>query len=252
MPTFPLKNGESTEDPRSDRVEEFDARSLDYRVRELLRPSQLEHPRSYTWRVTQSLDQGGAGACVGFAWAHELVARPAEMKGVSADFAHDVLYWSAQKRDRYPGGSYPGASPIASGTSVLAGAKVAKSLGFIREYRWCTQFEELVAVLGYKGPVVLGCPWFQGMRTPDPDGFVAPTGRRIGGHCSLLNGVRIVRSADGELDPVASWVRFHNSYGLDWGDHGSAKVLFTEMPKLLKQADMCVPIGRRRGSIEVR
>lgn len=246
-----LKNDETTEDPRVDRVEEFDPRSLDYRVRELLHDGQLERPRSYTWRVDQWLDQGWAGACVGFAWAHELAARPVPVADVTPHLAHDVIYWNAQRRDRYPGGSYPGAAPIASGTSVLAAAKVVKELGFITEYRWATTRAELLAVLAFRGPVVFGCSWYEGMRRPDARGFVAPTGRRTGGHCVLMHGIRVVRSASGALDEQQSWVRFHNSFGRDWGEDGGGRVAVADLGPLLERADMCVPIGRRRAAVSV-
>ncbi len=241
---LPLKNNSFTEDPRIDRVEEFDDRSLGFRVRERLTPSQIGRPRSYTWRVRTVLDQAMQGACVGFAWAHDLVARPAEVSGISARFARETIYWRAQQRDRYPGGSYPGASPIMGGTSVLAAAKVVRDLGYIREYRWATRLEELLAVLGYHGPVVLGCRWPRGMHAPDSRSFVAPTGSQMGSHCVLLTGVKVVRASGGALDPDRSWFTFQNSWGTDWGDEGRGRILVSDLEPLLDGADMCVPWGQ--------
>lgn len=243
----PLKDGTAPCDARLARVDDRDPRSRGFPIAELLTSRRIDNLRSYTWRVPLWLDQGRRGACVGFAWAHELAARPAVIDGVTDSFAHDVLYWEAQKRDRYPGGSYPGARPIVAGTSVLAAAKVVRDLGFIDEYRWAFSVEELLAALGYFGPVIFGCSWYEGMMEPDPKEahFVAPTGRRMGKHCVLINGVRISRRGR-ELDEHASWVRFHNSFGKGWGENGGAKLYVSDLRLLLSGADMCVPVGRRR------
>lgn len=236
-----LKNGHRTADIRADRVLEFDPRSLNYRVKDLLKAHQLDRPRSYTWRVAATLDQGGGGACVGFAWAHELIARPIEVPAIDAAFAYETIYLAAQLRDRYPGGEYPGADPIRGGTSVLAGAKVVADLGFLEEYRWATTRTELLAAVSYLGPVVFGCAWYQDMRRPNAHGFIHPTGSRLGAHCLLINGLRIRRLPDGSLDEHLSYLRIHNSFGPDWGHNGSAKLRIEYLDPLLKKADMCVP-----------
>jgi hypothetical protein len=241
-----LKNNTITEDPRLDRIEEFDSLSLDYKVLNLLKPGQLENPRSYTWRVSTTLDQGFSGSCVGFCWAHDLLSRPVEILGITSRYAQEVIYWGAQKRDKYPGGSYPGAHPIAFGTSVLAGAKVIKDLGYIEEYRWATSRQELVAAIAYKGPVVLGCKWFERMRKPDQTGFVEATGRPIGRHCILLYSVKIRKLSNGAIDEANSFIRLQNSFGPDWGNRGCAKINLEAFSPLLDGADMCVPIGRKR------
>jgi hypothetical protein len=62
------------------------------------------------------LDQGKEGACVGFAWSHELAAYPVRVE-VDDEFARSKIYAEAQKIDEWPGEAY-------HGTSVLAGAKV--------------------------------------------------------------------------------------------------------------------------------
>ena len=245
MPNPTLKNGQTTDDPRADRILEFDPRSLDYRVRELLAPERLENPRSYTWRVTKTLDQGGAGACVGFAWAHDLIARPIEIDDIDDRFAFESIYLAAQQRDRYPGGEYPRAEPIMGGTSVLAGAKVLADLGYVKEYRWATTLTELLAAVSFLGPVVFGCTWYQDMRQPDTDAFITPTGSRLGGHCLLLHGLRVRRNDDGTLDERRSYLKIHNSFGADWGDNGTAKLRLADLEPLLEKADMCVPIRTR-------
>jgi hypothetical protein len=62
--TFPHGLGRRTE---------FDPRSRNYPARTLLA---VEPPRTNLWPLAEYLDQGSEGACVGFAWTHELLAEP--------------------------------------------------------------------------------------------------------------------------------------------------------------------------------
>jgi hypothetical protein len=212
-----LRDGSDTSDPRIDRIDDKDPRSRGYPISDLLLASQYAKPRSYTWRCELWLDQGFEGSCVGFAWAHELAARPAAVEGLTARFAREQIYFEAQRRDRFPGGAYPGATPFAEGTSVVAAAKVVAALGYIHEYRWAFDLRDLIVAVGYRGPAVFGCRWYRDMQRPAADGVAAPTGPLVGNHCVLLNGVKIVRGADGSPDEQASFFRFRNSFGTDWG-----------------------------------
>lgn len=241
-----LKTGEVPEDPRTDRIEEVDERSRRFPVREILQDFHYTRPRSYTWRVRRPLDQVRDGACVGFAWTHELIGRPREHLGLDAAFARQVIYWEAQKIDRWPGGVYPGADPLVAGTSVLAAAKVVQAAGYIHEYRWAETPEDLVAVLGYRGPCLFGTRWFQDMHVPDAEGFMHPTGRRRSGHCLLATGVKVATTARGALAPDGTVISFLNSWGRDWGLDGFARMRLADLTALWEHADVCVPVGRRR------
>ena len=121
-----LKNNTKTEDIKLDRVIEFDERSRAYSIGDIRKTKKL---RSYTWRCTDWFDQGTEGACVGFALGHELAARPAEVKGLEANFLKEDVYWEAQKNDPWEGGAYPGATPVYEGTSVLSRVKSIKGNG---------------------------------------------------------------------------------------------------------------------------
>jgi hypothetical protein len=96
------------------------------------------------------LDQGREGACVGFAFTHELAARPVVHRDVDHAFAR-VLYLRAQEADEWPG-----AEPTYSGTSVTAGAKVLKAAGRCVEYRWCDGLDDVLLTVSRLGPVVPG------------------------------------------------------------------------------------------------
>lgn len=99
--TTTLKNGMTVEDPRLDRIYEEDWRSLNYAVGdELVKLDQpIYRPRSYTWSIDKNLDQRAEGACVGFAFAHDLAARPVPVSGVTDEYARSLtLLRSASTR----------------------------------------------------------------------------------------------------------------------------------------------------------
>lgn len=211
--------------PRTlDRLVEFDERSRAYPIRALV-PAGF---RSYTWRANAYLNQGREGACVGFAWSHELAARPWPVKGITDETAR-VIYREARKVDQWPGEDYPG-------TSVIAGAKVAQSQGYITEYRWAFGLDDLRRAIGYKGPAVLGLNWYEGMSAPDADGYIRPTGSVAGGHAILAYSV----------SETGHFVRLHNSWGASWGQNGACRISFDDLDRLLhEQGEACVPVVRR-------
>lgn len=230
-----LRDGSEVADPRLARIVQFDERSRQYPVRTTT--PRGKKPRSYTWRCCEHFDQGSEGACVGFACTHELVARPAEVRHLSGDFARENVYWEAQKIDPWDGGSYPGASPRYEGTSVLAGVKVLKKLGYIDSYRWAFSLDELVMAVGYCGPAILGLPWYDGMFDPHSCGYLHVEGSMVGGHAILCKGVNV-----GDRT-----FTLHNSWGGTWGSGGDALVSWDEMDRLLhERGEAVVPMGRRK------
>lgn len=230
-----LRDGSIAGDPRLARIVQFDERSRQYPVRATI--GATKKPRSYTWRCGQHLDQGDEGACVGFSLTHELIARPAEVRGLDAKFAREQVYWEAQKLDEWAGGSYPGASPQYEGTSVLAGMKVLRKLGYIEEYRWAFGLDDLVMAVGYSGPAVLGVSWYEGMFAPWSCGHLHVQGQWMGGHAILCKGVSVKDQT----------FTLHNSWGTGWGDGGDAKISWSEMARLLhEQGEAVIPVTRRR------
>lgn len=183
------------------------------------------------------MDQGEEGACVGFAIAHELIARPAEVASIDASFAREKIYWEAQKIDPWPGGSYPGASPQYEGTSVLAGMKALKALGYIESYHWAFGLNDLVLAVGYRGPAVLGIPWYEGMFEPYSCGHLHIGGAAMGGHAILCKGVDVKNQT----------FTLHNSWGSAWGNNGDAKISWKELERLLHENGEAVLVsGRQR------
>jgi hypothetical protein len=218
----------SATDLRLDRLVQFDERSRGYPVRTLLG---TRRRRSYTWRIKTAgvLDQGREGACVGFAWAAELAARPAEVTDVSDEYALRI-YRRAQQLDEWPGEAY-------SGTSVLAGAKACQELDLIGEYRWAFGLDDVLDTLGYLGPVVLGINWHESMYRPDADGWIRPQGPVVGGHAILARGVSL----------PGRYVLLRNSWGADYGLGGDCRISFDDLGALLATGgEGCVPAVRRR------
>lgn len=195
----------------------FDERSRQWGV---VKPSQ--RARNRTWSTGAVLDQGSEGACVGFGHTAALGSTP-RSRAVDNAMALAV-YNAAKKVDEWEGEDY-------DGTSVLAGAKAAKELGFLKEYRWCFSLNDVVLALSHYGPVVVGWNWYSGMFNTDPQGFIHPTGSLEGGHCVELFGV----------EPVDGYIWGRNSWGSDWGKKGNFKISFGEADRLIhEQGEQCV------------
>lgn len=230
-----LRDGSTVEDIRLGRLIEFDETSRQYPIRELIRPTK---PATKLWTIpggSPVLDQGQEGACVGFGVTNELRFNPVPVPNLDAHFAHNVIYWGAQRIDQWPGGSYPGATPIYEGTSVLAGIKMAAKLGYYHEYRWAFGEADLALALSYQGPAVLGLTWFNDMFNPDASGFLIPTGGVAGGHCILCIGIN---AEDG-------YYTVYNSWGPTWGQGGTARIHRDAMATLLaNQGEACIPLSR--------
>lgn len=233
-----LRGGCETRDPRLDRLPQFDERSRGFPIAAAV-PKTL---RGRTWPCSAYLDQGSEGACVGFAWAHELVAWPRVFRQDAASARW--WYHEAQKIDEWEGGSYPGASPAYEGTSVLAGAKVVQSQGHMAEYRWAFSIDEVLRAISHEGPVVFGIPWRDSMFDTRPDGLLDCSGDlEAGGHAILGRGLLLKPRLAGVAEPV---VRLRNSWGRGWGVDGDAFIRVSDLEDLLRGwGECCVPLDRR-------
>jgi len=155
-----------------------------------------------------------------------MIARP-RIWNLTEQSATDI-YRKARTLDEWPGEDY-------EGTSVIAGAKACKQLGMIKAYRWAFGLDDLRLALGYKGPAVLGINWYEGMMSPDADGYIKPTGSLLGGHAILAF------SVNERLKRISLW----NSWGATFGHNGTCHVSFYDMEKLLaEQGEACVPVIR--------
>lgn len=195
-----------------------------YHVRTLL-PALA--PRSYTWTCGTHLDQGSLGSCVGNGFTHDALAKPNPHKGLTETDAV-ALYHRAQQLDDSPGENY-------EGTSVLAGAKASAERGWLVQYRWATTVDDIVATVGYVGPVVIGVDWYDGMMDTDAKGYIHATGSVQGGHCILVKGVNVKLKR----------FTLHQSWGTSWGIGGDCYLSFADMAFLLsRQGEAAVPITK--------
>lgn len=252
-----LKDGSEVEDPRLDRLVQFDERSREYPIMTKITRQQREEPRSWTWDVGWWLNQRNLGACVGYAFTHELLASPIRVAPTDTDldeFAREEVFHKAQHDDPWAGCYLGSSCPIEAssdkyeGTSILAGIRTIQELGYINEYRWAFGEDDLWLSLSWFGPVVLGINWYEGMFNPDSEGFIRPTGQVAGGHAIVAYRTRA--ATGGRSD---EWYEVWNSWGDDWGGNaddllpGTARISREDMRKLLsEQGEACVPVVRTR------
>ena len=215
-----------------------DDRSLNYGIRPAIKSSTV--PVRKMWDEGVILDQGNEGACVGFGWVGEYLAQPVAPEpqpGAQAANAYAFsVYEDAKQVDEIPGEDY-------EGTSVLAGAKVMKSRGFIAGYKWCFGIEDVRDAIIQEGPVVIGIPWKNGMYETGSDGVVKVSGKLVGGHCLVLTGYDPAFQIGRRKYEVFRW---RNSWGAGYGVNGSGYIKATDLAKLLRGVgEACVPIGRK-------
>jgi hypothetical protein len=204
------------------RLVEFDELSRNFPARALFREAPVQ---SIIWLCNGWLDQLDEPECVGFSWAHDIIAEPIAIP-VTADYARFV-YRECRMIDGFPPGT--------QGTSVLAGAKIMLREGWMDEYRWAFGVEDVRQSLLSIGPVVLGINWYEGMLATDWRGFIHPTGWNVGGHAILCIGY------DAELDAFL----LHNSWGRSWGQTGRAWISRANLDRLLREdGEACVPVVR--------
>ncbi len=235
---YRLRDGSATEDRRLDRLVSFDERSRAFPVRAVL-PDRK--PRAYTWRSVTT-DQGREGACTGHAVTQEAAARPVPAFGDPLKAPPDVarlntVAYSAYRRAQQLD-PWPGEEPAYSGSSVLAAVKAGQEQGWWTEYRWAlgpgadAAANDVILSVGYRGPVIMGTYWYEGMYRPDPNGALNVAGSIVGGHAYLLTSYSIKRDA----------VFTPNS----WGGAGAGWISRADLTRLLAEdGEACVPTVRR-------
>lgn len=207
------------------RIELIDERDKLYPVAPLIASIEIPHiSKRYWWADGIWLNQGSTSQCTAYAFSHWLEDGPVIQSQIIEKpiyFPND-LYLAFQKNDGIAGTGY-------RGSTVRAGAKVLKKLGFIKEYRWANNIDDVIKSLLIFGPVVVGTTWYSNMMRPDSNGIIKATGHSMGGHAYLLNGV----------DTEKEIFRIKNSWGKNYGDGGHAYISFDDFEKLLKTNGEC-------------
>jgi hypothetical protein len=241
-----LRDGTTTTDLALDRLVQFDERSRGFPVRAIVPP---EAPRERVWTLPRPYmgDQKDEGACVGYGISHALVAqpKPATLNVIRRVQTEHLIYWAAQRRDPWPGGGWPGATPQYEGTSVLAGLQVARDLGFYAAYRWAFSLQDVIQGILAVGPAILGLNWTEGMSHPQAGGLIEATGPVVGGHCLAGIGIDYNRRFPDGL--VRDVIVLAQSWGLDHGDRGRVYLPLAQLAERLADDGECAFVTGRTG-----
>jgi hypothetical protein len=196
------------------------------------------------------LNQGMLGSCTGNALTHTLNTlprrqRPWKTRRVRSETDAINVYKLATELDDVPG-TYP---PQDTGSTGLAVCKAGQQLGLLDRYDHAFGLDHLLGAV-QEVAVIVGTNWYQGMFTPDADGFVAPgVGDTVaGGHEYAVLGV----------DVQAEFLWLVQSWGIGWGVTppwapgskwaGFFKLRFPVMERLLgEDGDCTVPVPKGQG-----
>ena len=96
------------------------------------------------------------------------------------------------------------------------------------------------------GPVLMGLPWHAAMSTPGVGGFVDAdpdwaSSPIEGGHEVCVIALEDVAFTDGALDPDHTVIRFRNSWGTGFGDHGDGRLFLRTYLALREEIDLIQP-----------
>lgn len=223
-----LKNGAVVDDPRLGRVPQFDPRSREFDVRETIAQLDQAPLRNHSWQCQIVLDQGSTSACTGNARTYDLASSPNPLRYPSSKQLLDEafaqqLYNRARQLDEWPGEDY-------EGSSVLGALKAAVDQGFIGEYRWAFDIDDMYQALAHVGGVVVGTTWFNSMFDPQPNGLmvVDPASGSAGGHSYYFRRIAVTHDHKREILGKGVEIRdvpllgLRNSWGLGWGHKGEA------------------------------
>lgn len=208
-----------------------DDRDDDFRIRQMMPKKAVSIPPHKYWDDLRYFgDQKNTPQCVGYAFAHFIEDGPIYSNtGRIPSLQPSLIYFEAQKLDNIKGENY-------EGTTVRGGAQaLRKKFNKISSFRWAKTIEEIVFAVAIEGPVVVGTYWKTGMEDVDRKGFIHNTGRILGGHAYLINGV----------NTKERFFRIKNSWGRGWGIKGRAKISFNDMEDLMRDdGEVCLAIEK--------
>ena len=208
-------------DPRLRRHRVHDARSRAYAAfATATKPptTSVDHKR-----IAPIFDQGEVGSCTGNAAIGCLMTDPYHRAGWSftEDDALRLYELETSLDDREIPGHFP---PDDTGSSGLASAKALRKMGLIRG--WKTAFglnATLNAVVD--SPVSVGIPWPASFMNAPKSGMLKMSARPkyAGGHQIEVCGIDCTRQL----------VKFAQSWGSGWGDHGYGYIRWADLGYLL-------------------
>jgi hypothetical protein len=209
-----------------------DQRDKLWPMRAVLPPEPL--PLYRYWPRLSILDQGQTGTCVAHAWMSLHQGSPIRFK---ADPAFDAfaLYRKIVLQDEWPENDGEATAPVEqmqSGTSVRAGAKACQALGWLSGYVWAQSLDDIVRHVALRGPVVVGFTAYESIFSPDAKGFVGISGRVVGGHAWVIDGINRTQGS----------VRCRNSWGRAYARGGLFWMTLENVERLLREdGEACAP-----------
>jgi len=196
-------------------------------------PGQIRDLTSVLWhRDIAVLDQGNLGSCTGNALTGALgtdplyAALPASHPALDENEAVKI-YSLATSLDPYPG-QYP---PTDTGSDGIDVCKAAVQLGLISGYTHSTDLASMQQALMIQ-PVIIGINWYSSFDSPNPaNGMVSISSNAYvrGGHEVEVLG----------MDADAKTFLAVNSWGPNWGYHGTFQFSFDTMTRLLAEDGDC-------------
>jgi hypothetical protein len=195
-------------------------------------------PRTdHEWTVGAPLDQGQTPECVAYTGAKLLYAGPVLNRRNVPD--PETIYAACQANDEWAGTPH-------DGSSSRGLMKALQIMGFVAGYAFTLEIPTLCDWLANISPVAMGTVWTWQMETPvayqrkswlmiDP-GPIAEADV-AGGHEWLLYGVHRNRKCP---DGTKGAARMINSWGLPFGDAGTAFVPLSLLQTLLLADGDCV------------
>lgn len=200
----------------------------------------VEKPVSKKWKLPRRFDQGREGICTGTAALHLITSEPMFARGrdwrqaektgepfvenTDLDWARENIYWRAQRRDRYKGGTYPESKFYSEGTDIITTCKILRESHFCKGFYQANNVHELKMGVSHVGPCFIGIPWYMDMFEPNSEGVINPRGALAGFHAVTVL----------EIDMARKLFGFPQSWEDDWGDgNGWGYITFKGMSKLL-------------------
>lgn len=152
------------------------------------------------------------------------------------------LYAQATTLDQWHDAAWPSQD---CGSSGLGIAKALRARGLIDQYGHATTAEELCTLL-QAGPVLMGLPWHAAFSDPDRDGFIDADPHWAdsaleGGHEVCVIALEVVAFQFGHLIPEETVLRFRQSWGPSWGDHGDGRMRLSTYLALRDATDVVQP-----------
>lgn len=191
-------------------------------------PTTPEVTSRFWWTGGWWGNQGDFPHCVEYSWHHWLCDGPVTQKRGPL-WTPGTKYPAMQRIDEWEGEAY-------DGTSVRAGAKIIRSLGYIESFLWTWDVHTLARTVLMEGPVVGGTNWYSAMFYPQASGLIKVDGRVEGGHAYKIDGCNWNK----EL------FRIKNSWGRGWGRNGFALISFADMDRLLREdGEACLAIEKK-------